>query len=50
MAADFVHTSQLFARMAANIEVDWLERLGGDLCKRSYSTRIGRKSLVRSLP
>ncbi|MCI5182921.1 MAG: DUF3418 domain-containing protein, partial [Candidatus Electrothrix sp. AW1] len=37
VAADFVHTSQLFARMAANIEVDWLERLGGDLCKRSYS-------------
>ncbi|WP_446007834.1 DUF3418 domain-containing protein [Candidatus Electrothrix sp.] len=37
VAADFVHTSQLFARMAATIEVDWLERLGGDLCKRSYS-------------
>ncbi len=37
VAADFVHTSQLFARMAASIEVDWLERLGGDLCKRSYS-------------
>ena len=37
VAADFVHTSQLFARMAASIEVDWLERLGGDLCKRSYA-------------
>ncbi|CAK8718673.1 ATP-dependent RNA helicase HrpA [Candidatus Electrothrix aarhusensis] len=37
VAADFVHTSQLFARMAATIEVDWLERLGGDLCKRSYA-------------
>ncbi|MCI5158835.1 MAG: DUF3418 domain-containing protein, partial [Candidatus Electrothrix sp. AUS1_2] len=37
VAADFVHTSQLFARMAAIIEADWLERLGGDLCKRSYS-------------
>ncbi len=37
VAADFVHTSQLFARMAATIEVDWLERLGGDLCKRSYT-------------
>ncbi|MCI5164294.1 MAG: DUF3418 domain-containing protein, partial [Candidatus Electrothrix sp. AX5] len=23
--------------MAATIEVDWLERLGGDLCKRSYA-------------
>ncbi|MGB5684525.1 MAG: DUF3418 domain-containing protein, partial [Candidatus Electrothrix sp.] len=37
VAADFVHTSQLFARMAATIEVDWLERLGGDLCKRLYA-------------
>jgi ATP-dependent helicase HrpA len=37
VAADFVHTSQLFARMAASIEVDWLEHLGGDLCKRTYS-------------
>ncbi len=34
---DFVQTSQLFARMAANIDVAWLERLGGDLYKRSYS-------------
>ncbi|CAK8723634.1 ATP-dependent RNA helicase HrpA [Candidatus Electronema halotolerans] len=37
VATDFVQTSQLFARMAANIDVSWLERLGGDLCKRSYS-------------
>jgi ATP-dependent helicase HrpA len=37
VATDFVQTSQLFARMAANIDVAWLERLGGDLCKRSYS-------------
>ncbi len=37
VATDFVQTSQLFARMAVNIDVSWLERLGGDLCKRSYS-------------
>ena len=37
VATDFVQTSQLFARMAATIDVAWLERLGGDLCKRSYS-------------
>lgn len=37
VATDFIQTSQLFARMAANIDVSWLERLGGDLCKRSYS-------------
>jgi len=37
VAADFVHTSQLFARVVANIDVRWLERLGGDLCKRSWS-------------
>ncbi|CAK8712838.1 ATP-dependent RNA helicase HrpA [Candidatus Electronema aureum] len=37
VAVDFIQTSQLFARMAATIDVAWLERLGGDLCKRSYS-------------
>jgi ATP-dependent helicase HrpA len=37
VAADFIHTSQLFARVVANIDVSWLERLGGDLCKRSWS-------------
>ena len=37
VAADFVKTSQLFARMVATIDPAWLERLGGDLCKRSWS-------------
>ena len=37
VAADFVATSRLFARTAANIDVDWLERLGGELCRRSWS-------------
>lgn len=37
IAAEFVETSQLFARTNAAIEPDWLEALGGDLCKRSWS-------------
>ena len=37
VAAEFVETTQMFARTVAAIEVDWLERLGGDLCKRSWS-------------
>lgn len=37
VAASFIETSQLFARPAANIRVDWLEALGGHLCKRSWS-------------
>jgi ATP-dependent helicase HrpA len=35
--SEFVETTQLFARTVAAIEVDWLERLGGALCKRSWS-------------
>ena len=37
LAAEFVETTQMFARTVAAIEVDWLERLGGDLCKRAWS-------------
>lgn len=37
VAAEFVETSQLFARTMAAIEPDWLESLGGSLCKRSWS-------------
>ena len=36
VAAEMVETSRLFARTVANIESEWLEALGGDLCKRSY--------------
>lgn len=32
-----VKTSRLYLRTVGNIDVEWLERLGGDLCKRSYS-------------
>ncbi len=37
VASEFVETTQLFARTVAAIEPDWLERLGGELCKRSWS-------------
>ncbi len=37
VATDFTHTSQLFARVVANIDAAWLEKLAGDLCKRSWS-------------
>jgi ATP-dependent helicase HrpA len=37
IACEFIETTQMFARTIAAIEVDWLERLGGDLCKRSWS-------------
>ncbi|WP_406279888.1 ATP-dependent RNA helicase HrpA [Nocardia sp. NBC_00881] len=37
MAAELVETSRLWGRMAAKIEPEWAERLGGDLVKRTYS-------------
>ena len=37
VAAEMVKTSRLFARTAAKINPEWLERLGGGLCKSSYS-------------
>lgn len=37
VASEFVETTQMFARGVAAIEVDWLERLGDSLCKRSWS-------------
>jgi len=37
VANEFIETTQMFARTVAAIEVDWLERLGGELCKRSWS-------------
>ena len=36
VAAEIVRTSQLFARMCAKIDPDWLERLGGDLCRATH--------------
>ena len=37
VAAEMVETSRLFARTVANIESDWLEDIGGRLCRRTYS-------------
>jgi ATP-dependent helicase HrpA len=37
VAAEMVETSRLFARKAAVIDVTWLEPLGGDLCRYSWS-------------
>ena len=37
VAAEMVETSRLYARKAATIDVAWLEPLGGDLCRRSWS-------------
>ena len=37
VAAQMIETSQLFARTAANIDQQWLEELGGELCTYTYS-------------
>jgi len=37
VAAEMVKTSRLFARTVARINPEWLEALGGELCKCSYS-------------
>jgi ATP-dependent helicase HrpA len=37
VAVEMVKTSRLFARTAAKIDPEWLETLGGNLCKSSYS-------------
>ena len=37
VAAEMVETSRLFARTVANIDSGWLEKLGGSLCRHTYS-------------
>ncbi len=37
VAAEMVRTARLYARTAARIDPGWLEHLGGDLCRYSYS-------------
>ena len=37
VAMEMVKTSRLFARCAAKIDPQWLESLGGSLCKSSYA-------------
>jgi len=36
MAAELVDTARLYARCVANIQPEWLERVGGHLLKKSY--------------
>ncbi|MDP2268264.1 MAG: DUF3418 domain-containing protein, partial [Deltaproteobacteria bacterium] len=44
VAAEIVETSRVFARICANIECDWLEELGGELCRSAYSEPRWEKS------
>jgi ATP-dependent helicase HrpA len=37
VAVEMVKTSRLFARTAAKIDPEWLEALGGSLCKSTYA-------------
>ncbi len=37
VAAEYVKTSQLFARCVANIDPGWVEDIAGELCTRTYS-------------
>ncbi len=37
VAASFMETSRLYAMTVASIDVRWLERIGGELCRRSWS-------------
>lgn len=44
VSSELVQTSRLFARTAANIEVEWLEEIGRHLCKYSWSEPHWEKS------
>ena len=44
VAAEVVKTSRLFARTVARIDVGWLEELGKNLCRSSYSGPHWEKS------
>jgi len=47
VAAEYVKTSQLFARGVANIDPAWLEEIGKDLCTRTYSAPRWEKNQGR---
>jgi ATP-dependent helicase HrpA len=36
MAAELVETQRMYARTIATIEPEWIEKVAGDLCRRSY--------------
>jgi ATP-dependent helicase HrpA len=50
VAAEWVETSRLYARIAARVEPEWIEELGRDLCRRSYSNPGGKKTGRTSSP
>ena len=50
MAAELVETSRLFARTVAAIDPAWAEPLAGDLAKRTYPSRTGRRSRAPASP
>lgn len=37
VAAEMVETSRLFARVVANVEPEWIEEVGRDLCRSTYA-------------
>lgn len=37
MASELVETAQLYGRIIARIAPEWIEKIAGDLCKRSYA-------------
>lgn len=45
VASEMVETSRLFARNVARIDSDWLEELGGDLVKRTFSNPRWEKKM-----
>lgn len=47
MAAELVDTSRLYARTLANIQPQWLERVGGHLLKKSYGEPRWEKRSVQ---
>ncbi|MGK0289404.1 MAG: ATP-dependent helicase HrpA, partial [bacterium] len=47
VAIELIETSKLFAHQVAKIDPEWLERLGGDLCKLSWSNPHWEKKTGR---
>ncbi len=47
ISASFIETSRLYARTLAKIDVKWLEYIGGELCKRSWSSPHWEKKTGR---
>jgi ATP-dependent helicase HrpA len=47
MAAELVETSRLYARCVAQIQPDWLERVGGHLLKKSHGDPRWEKRTAR---